>query len=613
MKAAFSVSIRSILLAGFCGLTAIGIGSALYLGLAAGFQNTRELLSENIEGFVDWMVDEIDGRLRPVELQAHWVAERIADGTVLVGPSSSARTDFFFRTVLASTPEAGAVAVITVDGQFHGWSHGTDGMLREDWSDRPGVMNWVLQGHEDHTPEWGPPIWISSLDSAAIVYEVPLRSARGYLGYLVFTVLVSDLSRHLTTIDEKTFVLVGETDVLAHPLMIDWRPIDAEALPSASSIYSGQSALVPIAELGDSILERIWDAEYQDLVMVDKGKNFAAVAADIGDRQFVFVYRTITDYGPRPWTVGAYFDADAEDATVERLKAALFAGVAVILVALVLGLFVAKAIGRPIRALAEASATVETGQFDQVGALPTSRITELNSAISSFEGMVAGLAEREVIRRTLGRYVPESIAEQLLRDDGSLKPVEAEVTILFSDIAGFTAMTETLGPSRTVEFLNAFFSAMTEIIENEGGVITQFQGDAILAIFNTPIEAADHAERACRAAARMLTESTRRTFVGERVRCRIGINSGNVVAGAVGAEGRLTYTVHGDAVNLAARVEAMNKKTGTDLLITESTASQVKSFALRRVGQLDVRGQREAVTVYTIDIEALPSIADQRT
>ncbi|MCP3956032.1 MAG: adenylate/guanylate cyclase domain-containing protein, partial [Desulfobacterales bacterium] len=178
----------------------------------------------------------------------------------------------------------------------------------------------------------------------------------------------------------------------------------------------------------------------------------------------------------------------------------------------------------------------------------------------SFEGMVAGLAEREVIRRTLGRYVPESIAEKLLEDKGGLAPTEATATILFTDIAGFTVLTEALGPTRIVEVLNAYFSRMTKIIESRNGVITQFQGDAILAIFNVPVVDEDHANNACQAAVEMIECVESEIFAGEEIKCRIGINTGDIVAGAVGAEGRLTYTVHGDAVNQAARVEAMNKE-----------------------------------------------------
>lgn len=318
--------------------------------------------------------------------------------------------------------------------------------------------------------------------------------------------------------------------------MIDWRPIDEGALPTANAIYNGRSALVPLQDLGDTILEEIWDAQPIGITShgVQTPQDFTASFAKIGNREFIYIYRTLDGFGPKPLTVGTYLDAEAEDDVIDRMGHAAVAGIIVVIIAVVLGLFVARAIGRPVRALAHASAVVESGKLDRVPNLPMSHVSELNSAITSFEGMVKGLAEKEVIRRTLGRYVPESIAERLMKDDGSLEPTESEATILFSDIAGFTAMTEALGPTRIVEVLNAYFSRMTEIIEAEGGVITQFQGDAILAIFNVPIESPDHAERACRAAIRMRDTVFQEAFAGERISCRIGINTGNIVAGGGG-------------------------------------------------------------------------------
>jgi len=601
MAPRYSLSVRTILLAGFCGLSGVGIGLALFLGLSTAIHNTRELLTENIKGFVDRMANEVEVRLRPIERRSHWMAERIKDGSVDVRFPIAESTEFYFHTILSTTPGASAIALVTSEGQFRGWARGNPGTVREDWSQNPDVMEWVGSGETNPETGWGPPIWIESLESAAIVYQTPLTGPQGYIGYLTYALPISEFSQFLTRVDENAFILFGEDDVLAHPLMIDWRPIDATALPSPGSIYDGQTALIPLSELGDPILELIWQAEELDFAIGrdPEANGFGARISTIDDREFVYIYRVLSGFGPKPLTIGTYFDADTADEVFDRMGAAAIAGGIVMILAVGLGLYVARAIGRPIRALATASSVVETGQLGDVPALPLSHVSELNQAVSSFEGMVRGLAEKEVIRRTLGRYVPESIAEQLMKDDGSLQPIEAEATILFSDVARFTSLTEELGPARIVEVLNAYFSRMTQIIEAEGGVITQFQGDAILAIFNVPIEMPDHAERACRAAVKMRQSVRNETFAGQVIESRIGINTGPVVAGAVGAEGRLTYTVHGDAVNRAARVEAMNKETGTMILITEATAQRVSSLALTEVGTMDIRGQSEGVTVYS--------------
>ena len=131
-------------------------------------------------------------------------------------------------------------------------------------------------------------------------------------------------------------------------------------------------------------------------------------------------------------------------------------------------------------------------------------------------------------------------------------------------------------------------------------MVTQFQGDAILATFNVPLTDASHAGNAIEAAQNMLDCVDNNVFDGEKLNIRIGINTGTVVAGAIGAKGRLNYTVHGDAVNLAARLEALNKEYGSRLLISESSAKQAPGLEFSRIGEVTVRGQTTATNLFTV-------------
>jgi len=141
---------------------------------------------------------------------------------------------------------------------------------------------------------------------------------------------------------------------------------------------------------------------------------------------------------------------------------------------------------------------------------------------------------------------------------------------------------------------------MVDILEQHGGVVTQFQGDAILATFNVPVADVNHARNAIQAAQQMLDCTASNEFDGETLNIRIGINTGSVVAGAIGAKGRLNYTVHGDAVNLAARLEALNKEYGSRLLISESSAAQAPDLELSRIGEVTVRGQTRSTGLFTL-------------
>ena len=176
--------------------------------------------------------------------------------------------------------------------------------------------------------------------------------------------------------------------------------------------------------------------------------------------------------------------------------------------------------------------------------------------------------------------------------------------MLFCDLVGFTPLTETLGPTGIVGFLNDWFSRMTEILEQRGGTVIQFQGDAILATFNVPVADPEHARQAVRAAREMRAATRTLSAGGRMLECRIGIATGAVVAGAVGASGRLSYTVYGDAVNLAARLEALNREHGTAVLLCGETAAAAEGLPIEPAGATTVRGQSVPTQLFTIREDA---------
>jgi len=212
-------------------------------------------------------------------------------------------------------------------------------------------------------------------------------------------------------------------------------------------------------------------------------------------------------------------------------------------------------------------------------------------------------AERDMttISQIFGRFVPEAVAESMIRNRGALDPTERPATVLFSDLAGFTRMMEARGPRDIVDTLNAFFDDASEIIGRHNGVVTQFQGDGILATFNVPLEDADHAQNAFDAANALVDLVRAKTFGGETLEIRIGLSTGPLVAGSVGGGGRQSYTVYGDPVNLAARLESLNKTHGTSILISQSTAELLRGADLRHIGEVEIRGLREPIGLYACE------------
>jgi class 3 adenylate cyclase len=220
--------------------------------------------------------------------------------------------------------------------------------------------------------------------------------------------------------------------------------------------------------------------------------------------------------------------------------------------------------------------------------------------------MVEGLRERERIRETFGRYVDESVAATILRRQGEevLAGETADATILFTDIAGFTTIAEHLPPHALVKALNEYLETVLEPIRAHGGVVNTFIGDGLFASFNMPLACADHAAAALRAAIQIQRAVGARTFGDEGValHTRIGISTGPVIGGSVGAGQRLSFTLLGDTVNLASRLEELNKKFGSRILVSQATYEPCgQRFAFQALGEVAVRGRSDMVAVFSVD------------
>jgi adenylate cyclase len=209
-------------------------------------------------------------------------------------------------------------------------------------------------------------------------------------------------------------------------------------------------------------------------------------------------------------------------------------------------------------------------------------------------------ASRHRVQGLFGRYVPAPVLRELL-DEGHLTPQSRQATLMFADIAGFTRLSEGLHPTTLVHLLNAFFSAVTDIIDQHDGVVINYLGDALLISFNAPLSKEDHADAAIRAAQAILAMIEQREFGGKQIRLRIGIATGLIAAGTVGTGARQTYTLYGDAVNLAQRLQELNKETGTFCLISGSTAQQIRSAPpLKHLGAFTIRNLRTPIQVFCL-------------
>ena len=231
---------------------------------------------------------------------------------------------------------------------------------------------------------------------------------------------------------------------------------------------------------------------------------------------------------------------------------------------------------------------------------------ELGFIAKSFNEMIDGLEERELIRDTFGRFVSHDVAEAVLAGRVPLQGERRDVSILFQDIRGFTSLSERLDPAVLLRLLNQFFTEVVAAVEAEGGVVKQFLGDGVMALFGAPQPHVDHATRAVRAALGIvnrlkgLNETLQEQGLGP-LEIGVGIHSGAVVAGLIGPDNRIEYGVVGDAVNLASRVEALTREMQATILVSRNISEQLgPAFTLGRTATMIVKGKSQPVEVVEV-------------
>jgi class 3 adenylate cyclase len=354
---------------------------------------------------------------------------------------------------------------------------------------------------------------------------------------------------------------------------------------------------------------------------------------DAGDRKAIDLFRGVVDderamvskqVGQAASAVAQLVLTSAQEANVEERRA-LFLNWTLTVIAALLGLvlaaFITRGLVRPVKDLLIGTRALEGGNLDIEVRVKSG--DEIGDLTQSFNHMVSQIREKRSITETFGKYVDPRIVKRLLEDKGALEGERRVMTVFFSDIEGFTGLCETLTPDGAVRCLNRYFTLASAPIREANGIIDKYIGDAIMAFWGPPFtDEREHATLACRAALaqldkaeelkRQLSEVTGLRKGLPEMKARVGLATGEVTMGNIGSDTTKGFTVIGDTVNLASRLEGANKFYGTRLLISDATRELAKdSIETREIDALRVKGKTEPVRVH--ELLAMKGTLDARS
>lgn len=289
---------------------------------------------------------------------------------------------------------------------------------------------------------------------------------------------------------------------------------------------------------------------------------------------------------------------------IEVHKGMLIMAGVFVLISLGITIGLALLITQPLKELTVQAQKIQNGEYNSRSTFVSN--DEMGMLADSFNDMAASLAEKEFMRTTFGKIVDPSVRDYLMSGNVSLGGESRDVSVLFCDIRSFTAMSERMQAEEVVLLLNEYFTALSKCITDNHGIVNKYIGDAIMAIFGAPVQSVNHAYDAFRASQDMRAALVKlnEEFVKKgrpELSFGIGIHSGLVLAGNIGAQNRMEYTVIGDTVNTASRIESLCKTYHTDLLISEETVKRMGlpegTFTL--VDQSSIRGKQEKINLFT--------------
>jgi adenylate cyclase len=420
--------------------------------------------------------------------------------------------------------------------------------------------------------------------------QLALEQGNGVIaGDLLLDVTQEILKRESLTASAVAFLFDDEDRILAHPRMSELigREVSGTIPRLRETDMAGVLPAIRKWRADDAASEQLF--------------------ADMAGRTYAAAFQTIPHSGPAGLRVAVVAPVDEFFASILSERTRLFA-VALGFVTLMLPIVVliGALLSRSLRTLAIETDLIQ--KFQPAAAPP------VHSVIKEIDDLGRSVAMMRSVTQTFSQFVPRRLVERLVETSTPmvLGGVRREVTLLFSDVVNFTEITEKADPTLVMQYTSRYFAAVSREIMRHGGTVDKFIGDAVMAIWNAPADDPDHVTRACAAAVAFLHANDQINAEFERegwpaYRTRIGVHTGVAVVGNIGSEDRMNYTALGATVNLAARLEGLNKNYGTSILVSDAVRSRAgPDFLFRRIDCIRPKGFAEAFEIFELKAKAAP-------
>lgn len=592
--------VLALAFAGLVVLTTAMVAARLY---SAAFRSTGDLVAEMGDTRTAALAEAIKAELQPAEDASRFLSAYILSDRVAIGDDR--RIADLLLGSLAASPQVIGVAFIRSDLHAVAAARSVEGMPFATTTlsalEDPPFRLVYRDGAAMQQPDWAKPIFWPGLDVTGLPLLAPLRRNGEVIGVIATLISVPDFSRRVIARAAEpgvdTFVMLDDTSLIVHDALADprYQGSDDRALPKA-------------AEVDDPVL-RAFDPMNRDDPALHPARtlNFSVQQQHVGDKRWLYLSRAVDVVGSKPWIAVLSIRASDIEVQFNNLQTALWVSFGVAAAAMVGALYLGRSISRPIHNFAGAVRHLSALEFDKTQPMKGSWLREFDTAAEAYNGLRSGLT-------WLSTYVPRTLVPALMQPDSaeSFTAKEREVTVLFTDIIGFTTIGHRLRPPALARFLNRHFEILGEAIHAEGGTIDKYIGDSVMAFWGAPTAQGDHAERAARAAVeigrRLRADNARRRRKGlNPVRVRVGIHTGTALAGNIGAPGRVNYTLVGDTVNVAQRLEQFAKEIDdgrSDVIIVASEAVAGRlpvEIAQHPLGRHAVLARAHPMPVYRLD------------